>query len=295
MHRCRLKFSCIFVSFKLQIGACYIEFEIDVSREPLKWYVLQRDVPTFEFVDLPGLQTYPAELKEQTTQLVSRYLSEPDTLVLCVVEATTSALDSTNPVEMIRNAGKLSHTILALTKSDLVMTRSEVANRIFKQVLGTSSDMKHLPGLAGCVAVTSRYCRDGQSLQEADRKEHAMFGKMLRDPAEGYGSTEVQEKLKDHLGCSQLINRLDDLYGSFIVNCWKPVALQQLNSFTVHVEQELHNLGPPVDQLTTEAVMQAVFDQVLSSGLCLIAKHLGQYKLLTCVSECDCCCTCFVS
>lgn len=128
--------------------------------------------------------------------MVSRYLSEPDTLVLCVVEATTSALDNTHPLEMIRNAGKLSHTILPLTKSDLVMTRGQVANKIFKRVLGTSGDMEHLPGLAGCVAVTSRYHRDGQNLQEADRKEHAMFGKMLRDPAEGYVFAEVQEKLR---------------------------------------------------------------------------------------------------
>ena len=213
-------------------------------------------------MDLPGLQTYPAELKEQTTQLVRRYLSEPDTLVLCVVEATTSALDSTNPLEMIRNTGKLSHTILALTKSDLVMTRDQVANKIFKRVLGTSGDMEHLPGLAGCVAVTSRYHRDGHSLQEADRKEHVMFGKMLRDPAKGYGSAEVQAKLENHLGGSQLINTIDNLYGKFFVNHWKPAALQQLRSLMRRTAHELHRLGPPVDHLTKEAVVQAVVDQV---------------------------------
>ena len=166
---------------------------------------------------------------------------------------------------MIRNAGTLSHTILALTKSDLVMTRGQVANKIFKRVLGTSSDMEHLPGLAGCVAVTSRYHRDGQSLQEADRKEHSIFGKMLSDPAEGYGSAEVQEKLKDHLEGSQLINTLDDLYGNFIVNRWKPVALQQLRSLTVQTEHKLCSLGLPVDQLTAESILQEVADQVLGS------------------------------
>ena len=56
--------------------------------------VVQDDVPDFEFVDLPGIQTFPEEQLKRTSQLVSKYLSEPDTLVLCVVDATTPALDS---------------------------------------------------------------------------------------------------------------------------------------------------------------------------------------------------------
>jgi len=213
-------------------------------------------------VDLPGIQTFPEQLKKQTTQLVSSYLQEPDTLVLCVVDATTPALDSTVALEMVRDAGKLSHTILALTKSDLVNTRQQIPKQIFDRVLGTSNDMLHLPGLAGCVAVTNRYHKDGQSLNEADRKEAVMFGKMLHEPGPAYTATEVQDKLREHLGVSQLINKLDDLFGNFIVQRWTPVALEVLRDLTDQAKHSLKVLGPPVEDLTKEQVLQAVIGQV---------------------------------
>lgn len=225
---------------------------------------VQMDVPSFEFVDLPGLQTYPAEMQRQTREVVDRYLSEPDTLVLCVVDATTPALDSTVPLAMIRDADKLSHTILALTKSDLVRSKGQIEKSIFKRVLGTASEMKHLPRLAGCVAITNRYNRDGQSLQQADQKEADMFGKMLREPAAGYESPEVQARLKSQLGVAQLINKLDDLFGNFIVHRWKPVMLQQLESLKIQAERELGTLGPPVEALSAETVLQAIIEKVLA-------------------------------
>lgn len=56
--------------------------------------LMQADVPTFEVVDLPGIQTYPAEQEKATTRLVSEYLHKPGTLVLCVLDATTTAFDN---------------------------------------------------------------------------------------------------------------------------------------------------------------------------------------------------------
>ena len=50
---------------------------------------MQAGVPTFQVVDLPGIQTYPEEQEKATTELVSSYLSRPDTLVLCVLDATS--------------------------------------------------------------------------------------------------------------------------------------------------------------------------------------------------------------
>lgn len=77
-------------------------------------------MPTIELVDLPGIQLFPNELYHQTTELVNSYLSAKDTLVLCVVDATLPALDSSVALKMVRDANKLPQTLLALTKADLV-------------------------------------------------------------------------------------------------------------------------------------------------------------------------------
>ncbi len=93
--------------------------------EPLN-VPLQTDVTTMELVDLPGIQTFPDDYAKATTALVTKYLNKPDTLVLCVVDATIPSLDSSTALAMIRAADKLPNTILALTKSDLVRSVSNL-------------------------------------------------------------------------------------------------------------------------------------------------------------------------
>ncbi len=45
-------------------------------------------MPTFDFIDLPGIQSLPEQDRIQTERLVNSYISDPNTLVLCVVEGT---------------------------------------------------------------------------------------------------------------------------------------------------------------------------------------------------------------
>ena len=133
------------------------------------------DVPTFELVDLPGIQAFPEEHRRSTTDLVSKYLNKPDTLILCVVDATIPSLDSSVALGMIKAADKLPNTILALTKSDLVRSEIEIEQRIFERILGSSPDNQYLDGLAGCVAVANRRHTDHLSLVEADVEEQCCF------------------------------------------------------------------------------------------------------------------------
>ncbi|KAL0032188.1 hypothetical protein WJX77_009690 [Trebouxia sp. C0004] len=118
--------------------------------------ICQMDVPTIELIDLPGIQMYPPELYQQTTDLVNRYVNAPDTLVLCVVDATIPSLDSSVAIKAVRDANKLPRTILALTKSDLIHDEESIVEQIFDRVLGNSAETKDLAGLAGCVAVVNR-------------------------------------------------------------------------------------------------------------------------------------------
>lgn len=198
------------------------------------------DVPTFELIDLPGIQAFPEDQQRCTRDLVSDYLNKPDTLVLCVVDATIPSLDSSQALGMVRAANKLPNTILALTKSDLVRSEFEIVERIFDRVLGTSSEHQHLIGLAGCVAVANRNHTDHLSLVEADVEERCCFQAMLDDPAEAYAPVEVQQKLRDSMTIKKLILKLDSLFHNFIVQRWKPAALTFLKPLKEHAQVRLY-------------------------------------------------------
>lgn len=223
---------------------------------------MQADIPTLEFVDLPGIQTYPEQREKATTDLVNTYLNKPNTLVLCVVEATTAAFDTSVALKLVRQANKLSNTIVALTKSDLVNDEEEYVPKIFDRILGESSDNDHLRELAGCVAVANRQQRNDKPFTEADAAERQVFSAMLQDPAEAFAAPARQRRLKDNMTVRQLIVQLDRMFHSYIVEHWKPAALLRLAQVANAARGDLSSLGPPVEQLIAEEVMQAVLQQV---------------------------------
>lgn len=164
---------------------------------------MQAGIPTFQVVDLPGIQTYPEEQEKATTELVSSYLKRPDTLVLCVLDATTTAFDSSVALKLIRESGKLDSTIVAMTKSDLLKDQEyQYVPKIFNRILGQSSYNQHLQGLAGCVAVANHQEFSNVSLAQANAAERLLFDSMMDDPAPAFADERIQTRQSSDLLCS---------------------------------------------------------------------------------------------
>ena len=73
------------------------------------------DVPDFEFYDLPGIRTYPQNVADLSVNICKKYLSDKNSIVLCVVPCTTTRLTSCQSIALVKEA-KMDHkTILALT------------------------------------------------------------------------------------------------------------------------------------------------------------------------------------
>ena len=223
--------------------------------------VVQVDVPTIELVDLPGIQLFPNELYEQTTALVNRYLSAKDTLVLCVVDATIPALDSSVALKMVRDANKLPKTILALTKADLVQDEESIVEHIFERVLGRSKEAQELRGLAGCVAVVNRLHQDKVSLLEAEEAETAVFNAHLEDPAEAYAPASVQQQLRSNTTTVQLIAKLNKLFSDHIVDTWLPSVTRSIHDAMLDIQDQLVQLGRDPKSLDTAEVIRAAAKQ----------------------------------
>ena len=183
-------------------------------------------------------------------------------MVLCVVDATTAAFDSSVALKLVRDAGKLSNTILAMTKSDLVSTEEEYVPKIFDRILGESSDHEHLKELAGLVAVANRTAHNRLPLADADAAERDVFAKMLHKPAEAFSEAAVQRKLRDNMTVRKLIVQLDKMFHSYIVNTWKPAATKNIKGLLEQAATALSALGPLVEELDAQDVFQTILRQV---------------------------------
>lgn len=234
-------------------------------------------MPTIELVDLPGIQLFPNDLYEQTTELVNSYLHVKDSLVLCVVDATIPALDSSIALKMVRDAEKLPQTILALTKADLIQDEESIVEHIFERVLGRSQETKDLEGLAGCVAVVNRLHHDKISLLEAEEAEATVFNALFEEPADAYAPMHVQQQLRANTTTAQLIVKLNKLFSDHIVDSWMPsVSLSMQEAMSV-VQDELIQLGPDPKGLDVSQVIKAAAHQASCSV------HF-QLRVLVCLS-----------
>ena len=109
------------------------------------------DGATFTFVDLPGIQQLPLADSEASKALVASYLEDTsqDTLVLCVVDATTAAdVQRSAALKEIAAAGKMSSTILALTKCDEVQGIDSILDKIFDPLEDFNGKSSNVPGAA---------------------------------------------------------------------------------------------------------------------------------------------------
>jgi len=73
------------------------------------------DVPDFEFYDLPGIRTYPQNVADLSVNICKKYLSDKNSIVLCVVPCTTTRLTSCQSIALIKEA-KMEHKTIIIKK-----------------------------------------------------------------------------------------------------------------------------------------------------------------------------------
>ena len=225
---------------------------------------MQVDVPTLELVDLPGIREYPPELREQSKQLVSKYLAEPNSMFICVVPAPAMRLPAVQAIGMVHDSRRHRDTILALTQVDQVQEKGLInfEDNVFKRILGTSEELKAMPRFRGCVAVVNRTEVDGSlTLAQAATAEQQFFQEKVF--AKLPSCFEAQRKLLESCcGLPQLVQMMDAAFHDFICQSWKPAALQGLGPQINKVQADLHALGAPLSTLTTKEVLLEVYQQV---------------------------------
>lgn len=220
------------------------------------------NIPTFDFIDLPGLQTSPEADKLQSEGLVNKYINNPNTLVLCVIPATADTLDQQTAIPILTKAGKLSSTILALTKSDKV-PKDDIKDWILDRILLTSQTTPdQLPGLKGCVAVVNRKHDSSLTLEQAAEVEKDFFTQMLAQVPEPYQTASVMKQLEESMTSQQLMVMMDKMYHNHIVSAWKTHLLTEIDLARAHCREKERELGSDPAHLNIVEVMDQLYTEV---------------------------------
>ncbi|CAM9587710.1 unnamed protein product, partial [Phaeothamnion confervicola] len=205
--------------------------------------ICEPNIPTFEFVDLPGIRAYPQAVAELTENLVRKYLANKDSLILCVVPATAPRLTSDRSFGLVQEYKKESQTIVALTRTDLIHP-PDFGRLVVDRVLKRTTEFDNI-ALAGCIAIVNRAHNGPYTLAEFDAMEIAWF----RDNVEAQLATCPESEAKAaaaRMTLSRLVERLDRLYGDYICKEWKHRALEQLATMSAVAADVLTELGPDV-------------------------------------------------
>ena len=204
----------------------------------------------------------PKEAQVQTQGLVDFYIHDPNTLVLCVLEAT-NLVSNSHALRLLQDADKLGSTIIALTKSDKVH-EDDIEHNVFRRILLTfEDDTKSLEGLKGCVAVVNRKHQDnGLTLQQAADKEINVFAKMLHEAEGQFKVSAMQQQLASAMTSKQLMVRLNKMYHAHITGKWVNETLATLSIEQGKVKKSLDGLGKAPELLIGAQVLASLYSKV---------------------------------
>jgi GTPase SAR1 family protein len=195
------------------------------------------DVPDFEFYDLPGIRTYPQNVADLSVNICKKYLSDKNSIVLCVVPCTTTRLTSCQSIALIKEAKMEHKTILALTMTDRLQAEN-IGELLINRIIDKTDELNGIK-FANCLAVVNRSHYDNYSLEESDQKEKEWFDKNIYECI-------FREQIIMNTSISNLLKSMDNLYNHFIKTDWIPRMINEMRTKEDMINKELKRLEPVI-------------------------------------------------
>jgi GTPase SAR1 family protein len=241
--------------------------EDEIIDDELIITITDNTVPMFEVYDLPGVRAYPQNMAQKTISLCEKYIQQQNTIILCVVPATTPRITSYLPLALIKKYKKETDTIIALTMADRV--QEENIEELIINRITNESDEFNGSVFAGIVAVVNRTHADKRSLVDNDEYEKDWFDNNILPG----GHVEFVSK---SIGILNLIKKMDKLYSKYIETKWKPESLTILKNKLPKIQQELDQLGSSVEDNNIKEYTKYINEKIKNKYL---KKYLNSVNL----------------
>jgi GTPase SAR1 family protein len=195
------------------------------------------DVPDFEFYDLPGIRTYPQNVADLSVNICKKYLSDKNSIVLCVVPCTTTRLTSCQSIALVKEAKMDHNTILALTMTDRLQ-QDDIGELLINRIIDKTDELNGIK-FANCLAVVNRSQYTNYSLEESDQKEKEWFDENIYECI-------FREQIIQKTSIANLLKSMDNLYNHFIKTDWIPRMINEMRSKENMIKKELKSLEPVI-------------------------------------------------
>jgi len=219
---------------------------VSISADELQVTVKSPDVPELELVDTPGIREYPPEARDTSKTVASQYVNEADSVVLCVIPATSTRLTSNQALGMVKDAGKQPSSIVALTMIDQVHD-DDVHDFVISRVKQQNDEA--IESFSACIALANRRNNHHFTLAQA----HELDMDMARH-IQSFASSNVS----GFLGVQSLINAVMSLFYSVMHSTWKPKALSDLQAQKKELHKKLQDLGEPPEDVHGQQLAELI-------------------------------------
>jgi hypothetical protein len=246
--------------------------ENEISNQEILIEICDLNLPIFEFYDLPGIRAYPPEMAKQTLELSEHYIQQPNTIIVCVIPATTPRLTSYQPIALVNKYKKQDNTILALTIADRIQ-QENIYELLISRIINDTDEFENNK-FAGCIAIINRSHHNIITLEDNDKYEHEWFEKNIISQIPDDYSIEDKNLILKNIKINNLISNLDVLYNNFIKQKWIPYTIENFNEKIKINENEYEKLGIDIDKIN----MREFIDYYKKYFINVIINKIGVYN-----------------
>jgi hypothetical protein len=186
------------------------------------------NVFNYIFYDLPGIREFPENLRIQTKNITNKYINKPNTLIICVVPATSTRLTSNQALGMVIDSNKCNDCIIALTMVDKLQDY-EFEEKLLNRILNKSDELNNI-NIEKIIGVISN-----NNINEINWFNNNII-RYIED-------NNNKLKVIENLTLNQLLIQLDIKYHNYIKNNWKQKALIQIDKSINKLNQDYSILG----------------------------------------------------
>lgn len=227
------------------------------SSEEITITIERKDVIRMDFIDLPGIVSYPPEARQFTLDLSMKYIQDPNSFILCVANATTPRLTSYEPIARIISANACERSIIVLPMADKLSLR-DLSTHLVDRVLQVSDELKGHT-FSACCAVVNRSEAAQVTLDQQTSVEQSWFEGNLLVPVrkaieqckEKGEKAELQEKLKKlerHIGITNLVRVANLKYENYVKDNWLPRTVIEITKTITELQAQEKALGEEVSE-----------------------------------------------
>jgi len=216
---------------KLHISAIMNKID-DIVDDELYIKISNEYVINSTFYDLPGIIEYPADMREKSKNIINKYITLPNTLIICVIPANTTRLTSNQALGMVNDANKTKDCLIALTMVDLL--HNDDIELFIDRILLRNNEVKKL-NIKKVIGVISH--------KNKDINENVWFNNNLLN---NINDISLKNDIKKNITLENLLISVDDMFNDFISTNWKNDAITKTNNEIVKLENEYNQLGKDI-------------------------------------------------